>query len=370
MKKIRVNIEGLISSLILQFFLYQIIKMSIGSGENFYTRFLLKIKSVLNSIFGLIPFSIGDCLYFLLGIFFVFCLFKGILLQIKKKKQKASKYFVAILFTINIFYCLFMLSFGLLYNSKQFVEFDKPEDNLYEADLKVVANYLLNNCLELRKNVSTNKEGEFAIDTREMITALYKEQSSFFETPEQHPNVKVSMYSSIMRKVGVAGYYNPFTGEAQFVEGYPDTSIPFTIAHEMGHQAGIAGEGEANFYSFYMGENSLNKEFQYSVKYKALMFILREIYNSDSLYYKRISANFSEGMKKDREREIKFYSQSSNIGSDLFLYMNDTYLKSNNQEGVLAYSKVVKMIVNFYKYSYPSLFAEAKQSQLPINNTQ
>ncbi|MGM5630984.1 DUF3810 domain-containing protein [Apibacter raozihei] len=370
MKKIKVNIEGLISLLILQFFLYQIIKMSMGTGENMYIRFLLKIKSLFNSVFGLIPFSVGDCLYLLFGIFLMFCLSKGIFLLVKKNKQKSSKYFISLLLIINIFYCIFMLSFGLLYGVKQFVEFDKTQDKVNENDLKVVANYLLNNCRELRENISTNKKGEFAIDTKEMISVLYKEQSLFFETPQQKPNVKVSMYSSIMRKVGVAGYYNPFTGEAQFVEGYPDTSIPFTIAHEMGHQAGIAGEREANFYSFYMGENSSDKEFQYSVKYKALMFILRELYTKDSMFSKRILDNFSKGMKKDREREVKFYSQSSNLGSDIFLYMNDTYLKSNNQEGVSEYSRVVKMIINFYKYSYPSLFAEAKKSQLPVDNTQ
>jgi hypothetical protein len=334
--------------------------MSVGTMSGYFSL-IVKIKLFFNAVFSHIRFSTGDWFYSILGVLLLYWLVRAIIRVVKREKEIAKLYSLKILIVLNVLYAWFMLSFGLLYSHKNFPQYDDPKEKLFLSDYKIVAGNLLNDCRILREEVSVNQEGEFSVNRENMIEKLYLEQSAFYGIPQQRPNVKKSLFSPVMRKLGVLGYYNPFTGEAQVVEGFPDTSLPFTIAHEMGHQAGVAREDEANFYSFYMGESSADKNFQYSVKYKALNYLLREIYVNDSTFVKRVLENYSEGMKKDREREKIFYSQMSGLGSDMFSYMNNAYLKSNAQEeGVIAYNHVSKMIVSFYKKTYPALFKDEK----------
>ena len=356
-KKIKVSISGLLSSLLLQFFIFQVIKLSLNPTDSWYYRFIIKVKFFLNSVFGNISISIGDIFYIILAVFILACLIQAFVFFIKKKKEKITACFIKILLLLNILYGWFMLSFGLLYNYRNFSQYENFQEKLFLIDYKIVAGHLLNECVKLKEEVSNNKKGEFTVNREKMIQIINQEQSAFYGIPRQSENVKKSIFNPILIKLGILGYYNPFTGEAQVAKGIPDTSIPFTIAHEMGHQVGVAREDEANFYSFYMGESSPNKDFQYSVKYKALNYLLREIYVNDSAFVHLLLRNYSEGMKLDREKEKKYYLGMSGLGSDVFSYMNNIYLKSNSQkEGIIAYNLVSQMIVSYYKKQYPSLF--------------
>lgn len=358
-KKIKVSISGLLSSLLLQFFIFQAFKMSLSPTDSWYFHLIVKVKFFLNSIFGFISISVGDIFYIFLLVLIIIWLIQVSVFYIKKKKEKVASCFIRILFLINILYGWFMLSFGLLYNYRNFYQFENSREKLFLIDYKIVAGHLLNECVKLKEEVSNNKNGEFAVDRDKMIMIINQEQSAFYGIPRQKENIKKSILNPIIIKLGILGYYNPFTGEAQVAKDIPDTSIPFTIAHEMGHQVGVAREDEANFYSFYMGESSPNKDFQYSVKYKALNYLLREIYVNDSAYVHLILKNYSKGMKLDREKEKKYYLGMSGLGSDVFSYMNNIYLKSNSQnEGIIAYNNVSKMIVSYYKKQYPSLFTK------------
>lgn len=366
MKKSKMNNQKLLSVLILQFFFFQLLKMSRGFIEKVYYPLLLKIKFSQNSVLSEVKFSVGDVLYFLFGIFLLYWIIRAVIDWIKKKKDSAQAYTLKILWAANIFYALFMLSFGLLYSHRNFPQYQPKEEKLFVNEYKIVANTLLNDCREIREKVTVNKKKEFWVDKDKMIDKLYWEQNAFYGSPKQKPEVKESLYSFAMKRLGVMGYYNPFTGEAQIIKNLPSTALPFTIAHEMGHQMGVAPENEANFYSFYMGESSPVIDFQYSVKYKALQYILREIYPYDPDFVKIILENYSEGMKRDRAVEKKYYQEINGWGSDVFNFMNNTYLKSNNQDGIIAYNKVAGMIVSFYKKKYPELFTQKQNTASPV----
>lgn len=363
-KKIKMDNQKLLSMLLLQFFFFQLLKMSKNIIGNWYFPLLIKIKFLQNTVLGSIKFSVGDILYLLLGILLLYWIIKIIVGWAKKDKLSVKSYTIKILWTVNIFYSLFMLSIGLLYGYNNFPQYQAKEEKIFLNEYKIVANVLLNDCRELRKKVTVDKKNNFWVDENKMIYTLYWEQNAFYNLPKQKPNVKESLFSFVMKKLGVSGYYNPFTGEAQIIKGLPGTFLPFTIAHEMGHQAGVAPENEANFYAFYMGESSSNVNFQYSIKYKALKYILREIYPYDHDFVKRILNNYSEGMKRDSASEKKYYEENHGWGADVFSFMNNTYLKSNNQDGIIAYNQVAGMIVSFYKKNYSNLFIQ-KENSIP-----
>ncbi|MDR3272664.1 MAG: DUF3810 domain-containing protein [Flavobacteriaceae bacterium] len=354
MKKINLNYKNLISALILQFFFFQIIGMS-KSFIALYAPFTLKIKQYINSFFGMFPFSVGDVFYLILSILLLYLIIRIIIFLIKKKRSLARPFVEKILLIINILYFLFMFSFGLLYHSVQFSNYAQRE-KISTPDFKAVANYLLKECIALREKVSVDKSGNFAVKQEPMIRRLYQEQSVFYDAPLQKNNLKTSLFSPIMKKLGVQGYYNPFTNEAQVVSGLTPTALPFTLAHEMGHQQGVAPENEASFYSFLMGETSPNTDYQYSVKYRALFHVLRNIYPKDSVFTKNILNNFSSDMKKDYERDKKYSEEVSGAGSQLFSLANNAFLKANRQDGIIAYDYLAGMVVTFYKKNYPSIF--------------
>lgn len=62
--------------------------------------------------------------------------------------------------------------------------------------------------------------------------------------------VKPVRYPEWMRRLGAAGLFSPWTGEALVDGGADPAYIPFTCVHELQHLRGIADEGAANLAAY------------------------------------------------------------------------------------------------------------------------
>jgi hypothetical protein len=71
-----------------------------------------------------------------------------------------------------------------------------------------------------------------------------------------YTNSKRVILSRAMSYTHTLGVYTFFTGEANLNTNAPDYSIPYTMAHELAHQRGIAREDEANFIAFLVCANA------------------------------------------------------------------------------------------------------------------
>ena len=76
--------------------------------------------------------------------------------------------------------------------------------------------------------------------------------------------VKPVLVSEVMSYMHITGVYSFFTGEANLNVGFPDYTLPYTAAHEMAHQRGIAREDEANFIAFLVCIGSEDPYIRYS----------------------------------------------------------------------------------------------------------
>jgi len=164
------------------------------------------------------------------------------------------------------------------------------------------------------------------------------------------PSFKPAINSWIITKIGIEGYYNPLSGEANINTMLPSVALPFVTCHEIAHQLGIGREDEANLIGYLVSSNSSNPYFQYSANYAMLKSILFEIRIKSPDDYEKLYANINAGTIKDFEADRDFWRT---YNSDMFGYLDvafDRFLKLNNQQkGTDSYQDIVLWLYNIHK---------------------
>ena len=316
---------------------------------SFFENFFEIQKTIHQIIFFWIPFSFGDVLYILLGIFLLYFIIKCF----KKKSRNSS--LLKILIVINIFYFSYQIFWGMLYFQTPIIKklVSQKEPTVEKA--KILALKYLEKCKETRKLTKQDKNGIFIIRDlksvqQEILSQQAKLPSNISNKKAPEINLfKPSLFKNVMSFTGISGYYNPFTAEAQFNSQLPNTMIPFTSAHESSHQLGFAREQEANFVGYLIGINSKNVELRYSTEYFTLKSLLNFIVYEDPEFVKSVLKNFSTEMKKDRAYEKAFILKHQGLLDDFFGFTNNLFLKSNQQEGSITYSYFIDLLLNYEK---------------------
>lgn len=337
-----------------------------------YPDFYAWFYPIYTKAFGWIPFSIGDLFYFVLILLLIWTVILGIRCFVLGQKWRGIRILSRFIFSVSIFYLLFHLLWAFNYYKpnlgEQFRKIKVEDTRLKTKDenldvssynveeLKFIANDLMGKSLTLRDSVKEDKNGVFKFRRKEFYRAMPSELKDAEKLKLGYTKIpklslkKYSLFSVLMRYFGVSGYYNPFTAEAQITRLAPDTSVPFSMAHEQAHQMGYATEYEANFIGFLTCIQSKNQSLAYSANYKALKYVLREIYPEDSAFVKQTLANFSEGMQRDYAAEKAYHQKYSGVADDAFSSMNNAYLKANRQQdGIESYNRFVELLAGYYR---------------------
>ena len=223
----------------------------------------------ISSFTNLFSFSIGDLLYLIYPIAFIYFFWKR---KLRRKKLLTIFYFIAIP------YIFFYWSWGFNY-SRASAELIKYTDN----ELIEVTEYYLNEVNNLQHSITNNKnepvkvEDKFSELRKKTVNTLSETTKQFqIKNLTNHP-IKISLFSTLLSYMGFSGYINPFTLEAHINKNIPKISYPFTISHEVAHQYGIYFENEANFFGLKNTLNSNDKIINYSGKLMALQLSLIHI---------------------------------------------------------------------------------------------
>lgn len=338
---------GLFVIQILLFYLF-----SRCGGAVYFVDFLFEQKKYLfQSIFSKIPFSLGDVVYFVLGLLLVFSIFK--LFNPKTRKV----YSLRLLKGVNVFYFVYQLVWGMTYFQRPIVlALDEKEPQIVE--IKSLALKYLHQAKHTRTLVKEDDKGVFQIQDLEKIKreilSRQKKIPAFLgnKISTEIDNFKPSLYSGFMNYTGVLGYYNPFSTEAQYNSHLPHTYLPFTLSHESAHQLGFAREQEANFVGYLVGIGSENPEMRYSTEYFALKSLLRALITEDEDFVKTVIAQYSDEMKRDYQAEKDFVEEYQGPMNTFFAFTNDLFLKTNQQEGAVTYSYFVDLLVRYERMNH------------------
>ena len=327
--------------------------------ENGYSLGLfVHFSRFLRTIFGKIPFSIGDILYGLLFIWLIWSLVKFIKKAFKRQPGISKKgLYLNTLYRVFLFcscaYIIFNLFWGINYDRKGIASQLGLEMKKYDpADLEKI-NELLVDKINYYKAAHITKNSGYPTNSGLYagVTDAYKNIAVEYPFLKYQPeSLKSSLWSWLGNYTGFTGYYNPFTGEAQLNIETPKFLEPFIACHEVGHQLGYAKEMEANFVGYLAASNSSDPLFQYSVYLEMFTYANRNLFVTDSTAAKDFRKKLSEPVVADIKEWIKFSREHESFVEPIVSWVYGKYLQGNKQpKGVRSYDEVTTFLIAYYK---------------------
>lgn len=324
--------------------------------EVFYSsHFYFYFSKILRFLFGWIPFSIGDILYFFAGCWLIWKIIKNVRLLFKKQisKKMAFKKCLKLLLILAFVYIVFNIFWGINYDRKGIAYQLNLEHLQYDtSDLKMLQKILLEKVNETKTIVVRNHEAYPS--KKDLIAGAV---NAYQQAQKKYPflnykivSVKSSLYGTPGDYMGFTGYYNPFTGEAQINTTVPDFMQPYIATHEMAHQLGYAKENEANFVGYLAAVSSTDTLFHYSTYFDLFLYANREVYYFDSVASREAVQQLILPVKEDIIELKKFDRAHRSFIEPAITWMYGNYLKMNNQpKGIHSYNAVVGMLITYYK---------------------
>jgi hypothetical protein len=259
--------------------------------------------------------------------------------------------FIVIINWLLIIAIVFYLSWGMNY----FRSNVKHELALKQAipvneRLIMLNERLLDSVNRLFEGTKPSRTVQFEQDSLfALVASCFDKQVSRFENWSlENMSLKYSMWSWLGDKTGVAGYYNPFTGEAQLNRNLPVFLKPFVACHELAHQLGYANESEANFVGFLACRQSAHPMFRYAAHLEMLMLANRQLRMTDSLAAATILKQCQAGVQKDLQTWRIYQGRQSRLMGAVFERVFDVFLKTNRQrDGIRSYDAAVMLLLAY-----------------------
>ncbi|RTY95374.1 DUF3810 domain-containing protein [Flavobacterium sp. GT3R68] len=339
--------------LLIQIVLVKIFSFFPEFVEGFYSNGLyVGISRFSRIALGPIPFSVGDCIYFIV----IFFILKWLWQKRKSWKSEWKLNALRILSCLSVFYFLFNILWAMNYHRVRLFEKMEIQKDYSDADLLVFTKKLIEKTNAIHNQIEKNDRFKIIFPyTQEQVFAMNLNgyQSLSREYPflkYEKPSIKKSLISLPLTYMGFSGYLNPFTNEAQVNDMGPMYNFPMTSCHEMAHQLGYASESEANFIGFLASIKNENVYFQYSGYSIALRYCLRNWKIRDEKVLKQLLKTIHPGILANYKESEDFWDQYETFIETGFKIFYDNFLKFNQQkDGLESYSKFVNLMVNYYK---------------------
>ena len=320
--------------------------------ESYYTGHLYQwISQLLHFTFGFVPFSFGDVLYTIAGVYLV----RWIYLNRKKMIHSTMDWVLDVLIFISLLYFTFHLFWGLNYYRMPLHDTLQIEHTYSTKSLENLTKRLIKKANNIHNTISVSDTSKIVVPYSKstLLTISEDEFKNLKKINNQftltYPSVKLSLFSLPLTYMGFSGYLNPFTNEAQIDHLIPLHKYPTTIFHEKAHQLGYAAENEANFIGSLAAINSDDIYFKYSGYLFALRHCLNEMFKRDKDVYQALLKKINLGILKNFQESHNFWKSYQNILEPLFKASYNSYLKVNNQEkGIESYSYAVALFVNYF----------------------
>jgi hypothetical protein len=321
--------------------------------ERLYARAVYPhIPAALSRVSGRVGFSVGEvltCFVLLTGLAFLvrFC----VLLYLRRggRARRASEALRCSAWLAAGLLWLFMLAFGLNYQRPLLFDllgFERRSANA--AELEAMGREVVGRVNE--SYAEAHADNRLAPDPWQ-IASLLKE--SFDAAPDlsllprgPYAPPKPLFASGAFTLIGLSGIYSPFTGEPNYNADMPDFQLPFTMAHEMAHQRGVARESEANFVAYLVCVNSRDPFVRYS-GYRNGLGVLNELYRFEPEKARELARRLGPGFREDSRRAALFWAKAT--GAALSNRINDLYLRANRvRQGTADYAASTTLIVAYY----------------------
>ncbi|MBR6682287.1 MAG: DUF3810 domain-containing protein, partial [Clostridia bacterium] len=315
------------------------------------------VRGTLSYVTYLLPFSLAEAIIIGMPII-VFILIWINAKQTKKGDTEAIRCLVALVSVLSLMYSIFVLGYGMGYHGRPLSYKLGLEEREVSADeLRDTAQAILNEMTPLLDEITFTDNGEsvmpYTLDEMNgKLNDTYKKAvQKYTFVQDLRSRIKYIALSEPMTYTHISGVYSYYTGEANLNINFPDYNLPYTAAHELAHQRGIAPENEANFVAFLVCMESDDAYIKYSAYMNMFEYVANALYSADSDKYSEFIGETDVRIRKEMVSYNAFFEKyRESVASDVSDVVNDTYLKSQGQkEGTKSYGMVVDLAVAYYK---------------------
>ncbi|NNC35112.1 MAG: DUF3810 domain-containing protein [Croceitalea sp.] len=319
--------------------------------EIYYSEGIYPIIAMfLRTLFGWIPFSVGDLGYAILVVISI----RYLVFHKHEIVKKPLNFIRDIVMIFSSVFFVFHLFWGMNYYRKPVIsKFDIPE-SIGANHVSAFTDKLIKRTNKLQYDLTT--DSLLAVVLPYSKSEVFELTSSSYENIEktypflkyERPSLKSSLFSKMLSYMGYGGYLNPFTNEAQVNGLLPLYRLPVVSGHEVGHQLGYSSETDTNFIGILTIAHSEDPYYQYAAHSYALAYILNLWQQKDEPTFKKYIQQLNPGVKKNYQEIADFWMFHENPLEPIFKSVFDTFLKVNNQElGIQSYSKVTDLLLRY-----------------------
>jgi len=318
------------------------------------------ITQTLSLINCAVGFSIGEFLIYVLVGFSVFVLIlqaRAIYLRRRRAVSVLRTDLLVLLWASGFAIMLFLLLWGLNYQREPLEgKLGFAGRNATAEQLKIISETIVNkvnlNYRDSRVSEAGNGSPPVALSRAEvyqLIESAYQNESLLGGAAGgRYGPPKPIYFSGLLSRLGLAGFYLPFTAEPNFNAAQPDFDLPYSIAHEKAHQRGFAREDEANFLAFVVCVNSAHPFVRYSGYLNGLR-VIGPFAHSDPDFYENLYRRVGEGPRNDLQARAAFWARNQGPARAVAEKVNNSYLKANRiGSGTQSYGEDIRLIVGYY----------------------
>ena len=336
---------------------FAIVVMYVFSEDfaNFYNRYPAAfLRAALALITSILPCSLGEALVIFAPVHLVFIIVYANKHYTKNWLEVGRFIFIS-LSVVSIFFTTFALNFGAGYHTSsvdKLLELDRK--NVSAAELRETAEYLVEEINKYTDSLGIREDGfsvmPYGYDTlsRKLVEAYDKVCDEYSFISRFPSRVKPVMLSEPWTYTHISGVYTYYTGEANINTNFPDYTLPYTAAHEMAHQRGIAREDEANFVAFLVCTASDDEYIRYSGYLNLYEYVANALYSADKTAYTEVRSKLSPVARKEMSAYSAFFAKyRDNVAANVTESVNNAYLTIQGTPGTKSYGMVVDLAVAY-----------------------
>ncbi len=325
--------------------------------SDFFNRYISSVgRTTLAALTSWLPFSLGETLIWCLPLVLVAILMYAI--RRRCDTWRTTLVFVGILLSvISLLFSLFVLNFSAGYRGTSLGDKLGLESREVSAEELHATAFILADHVNRETAAVSFQDKSFSVmpySIEEMNAKLNDAYETFardhdfmVHTPGR---IKPVMASEVMSHMHTTGVYSFFTGEANINVNFPDYTLPFTAAHEMAHQRGVAREDEANFVAYLVCIGSEDPYIRYSGYLNMYEYVSNALYRADSQLYSGVYMRLNYEVQYEMKAYSDFFKQYQGSAiSKVSETVNNTYLQIQGTPGTQSYGMVVDLAVAYYR---------------------
>ncbi len=313
-------------------------------------------RSLLATLTAPFPFSLGEATLFLLPLILILSVRYAA--RHRCETWRTTAVYIGIMGSVAVtLFSVFVLNFAAGYRARPLdekLELDRHDlraEELYDTALHLI------DCINRETAAVTFYTDDFSIMPYTLEEMNRHLSDAYVDFTAEHDfirhnsgRVKPVLVSEVMSYMHITGVYSFFTGEANINVNFPAYTIPYTAAHEMAHQRGIAREDEANFVAFLVCIGSDDPYIRYSGYLNLYEFVANALWRADKELYSKAVAHLNGEVKAEMTAYNQFFDRyKESTVSHVSSSINNSYLQSQGTPGTRSYGMVVDLAVAYYQ---------------------